>query len=243
MPRLLPLLALAATTLLPAQAAFAQEVAPIADNSFLIEEAYNQEAGVVQHISTFMTQPGAWNFGFTQEWPVFSQEHQLSYTIPLSGGSPGIGLGDLMLNYRYQALGVGGGDVAFAPRLSLVAPTSAGSQGLAYEANLPLSMRVGPALVSHTNLGASLASDGSIGYFAGQSLIWLMTSRVNPLVEVLWRRNGSGDELTLNPGLRWAYDRGDTQIVPGIAAPVTFANGATTYGAFLYLSIEHPFGQ
>ena len=27
--------------------------APISDNSFLIEEAYNQEPGVVQHISNF----------------------------------------------------------------------------------------------------------------------------------------------------------------------------------------------
>jgi len=32
--------------------------AAIEDNSFLIEEAYNQEAGVVQHISTFARQPG-----------------------------------------------------------------------------------------------------------------------------------------------------------------------------------------
>ena len=30
---------------------------PIADNSFLIEEAYNQDPGVVQHISTF-SRPG-----------------------------------------------------------------------------------------------------------------------------------------------------------------------------------------
>src|SRR6185437_8242001 len=49
----------------------AQEPGPIADNSFLIEEAYNQEAGVVQHISTF-SRPnggGAWDYTFTQEWP------------------------------------------------------------------------------------------------------------------------------------------------------------------------------
>jgi len=45
---------------------------PIEDNSFLIEEAYNQEAGVVQHISTFALQRGtrAWVYAFTQEWPL-----------------------------------------------------------------------------------------------------------------------------------------------------------------------------
>ena len=43
----------------PALAAFGQsltttkETPPIQDNSFLVEEAYNQERGVVQHISTF----------------------------------------------------------------------------------------------------------------------------------------------------------------------------------------------
>jgi hypothetical protein len=31
----------------------AQGTPPIQDNSFLIEEAYNQEPGVVQHISVF----------------------------------------------------------------------------------------------------------------------------------------------------------------------------------------------
>src|SRR5215475_6685724 len=44
---------------------------PIQDNSFLIEEAYNQERHVVQHISTFsrMWNSKDWNYTFTQEWP------------------------------------------------------------------------------------------------------------------------------------------------------------------------------
>ena len=60
----------------------------IRDNSFLVEEAYNQEAGVVQHILTgayAYQQVGgsdldSWNFGFTQEWPLFGQRRQLGYT-------------------------------------------------------------------------------------------------------------------------------------------------------------------
>jgi len=44
----------------------------IEDNSFLIEEAYNQERGVVQHISAWERSLGssAWGFAFTQEWPL-----------------------------------------------------------------------------------------------------------------------------------------------------------------------------
>ena len=44
----------------------------VSDNSFLVEEAYNQEAGVVQHISVFQrgTQSGDWAYSFTEEWPV-----------------------------------------------------------------------------------------------------------------------------------------------------------------------------
>src|SRR3954463_459136 len=74
----------------------------IEDNSFLIEEAYNQETGVVQHIGTFRRAPDAsWVFTFTQEWPAPSQRHQLSYTVPvLSADGSGTGLGDLALNYR-----------------------------------------------------------------------------------------------------------------------------------------------
>ena len=44
----------------------------IQDNSFLVEEAYNQNFGVVQHISSFTRffDSKDWNYTFTQEWPV-----------------------------------------------------------------------------------------------------------------------------------------------------------------------------
>src|SRR6516164_6055765 len=74
--------------LLPVSALIASEPLGkgIQDNSFFIEEAYNQEPGVVQHI---LNVPIDLTNGsreitpsFTQEWPVFSQTHQFSYTIP-----------------------------------------------------------------------------------------------------------------------------------------------------------------
>ncbi|HUS20121.1 MAG TPA: hypothetical protein VMZ25_10765, partial [Terriglobales bacterium] len=47
------------------------EVPAIEDNSFLIEEAYNQEHGVVQHIQSFTRTWNSqdWVYSFTQEWP------------------------------------------------------------------------------------------------------------------------------------------------------------------------------
>lgn len=43
------------------------------------------------------------------------------------------------------------------------------------------------------------------------------------------------------PGLRYAINIGDLQIVPGIAFPIQFANSESRTGVFLYLSFEHPF--
>jgi hypothetical protein len=52
----------------------------IQDNSFLIEEAYNQDPGVVQHINTFLRdlRTRQWFATFTQEYPVGGISHQLS---------------------------------------------------------------------------------------------------------------------------------------------------------------------
>ncbi len=115
----------------------------IRDNSFLIEEAYNQEAGVVQHIFTGMYSKfdrGAandreWNFSFTQEWPVFSQTHQFSYTIPYSFLDPDheehdSGVGDVQVNYRYQLTNDAGSWPAISPRISLIFPSGDEDRGL-----------------------------------------------------------------------------------------------------------------
>jgi hypothetical protein len=89
----------------------------IQDNSFIIEEAYNQEAGVVQHITNLRRQGNQWQFSFTQEWPVHSQTHQLSYSVPYNFGSVN-GLGEVTLNYRYQLQTETNLRPAIAPRVS-----------------------------------------------------------------------------------------------------------------------------
>src|SRR5689334_16652883 len=109
---------------------------PIQDNSFLVEEAYNQERGVVQHISTFtrMWNGKGWNYSFTQEWPApRNWRHQFSYTLMgMHAGSfsnSGAGIGDIVLNYRYQLAGSGERRVAFAPRMSVLVPTGEVDKG------------------------------------------------------------------------------------------------------------------
>jgi hypothetical protein len=65
--------------LLPLSSLIASEplAKDIQDNSFFIEEAYNQEPGVVQHIFNlpidFTNSSREIAPSFTQEWPVFSQ--------------------------------------------------------------------------------------------------------------------------------------------------------------------------
>ena len=54
----------------------------IQDNSFFIEEAFNQDEHVVQHISDLRYFPKSdkqFDFSFTQEWPLWGMKHQISY--------------------------------------------------------------------------------------------------------------------------------------------------------------------
>src|ERR1043166_4438235 len=77
----------------------------IVDNSFLVEEAFNQEPGVVQNIFSYTREASRqWILSFTQEWPVGSMTHQLSYTLPVGRMGADTGFGDVLLNYRWQAL-------------------------------------------------------------------------------------------------------------------------------------------
>src|SRR6478609_711155 len=90
---------------LHAQSAPESDVSAIEDNSFLIEEAFNQEKNVIQHINTFSRtwNDQGWVFTYTEEWPLPGHErHQLSVTVPAleSTDNPGSGggIGDVAFN-------------------------------------------------------------------------------------------------------------------------------------------------
>ncbi|MSU57482.1 MAG: transporter [Pedosphaera sp.] len=247
----------------------------ILDNSFLVEEAYNQEAGVVQHIFTALygvdREAGADSvslaFAFTQEWPLFSQTHQLSYTVPYNfvrgGGQSDDGVGDVLLNYRYQAWFDERTLRAFAPRFSLILPTGDkrlgfGEDTLGYQINLPFSTALGDKAFAHLNAGATLLPDAAsaVGrdlwhFNLGASAIYAATRDLHFLVEWVggWNQTPQpGGNLrhefsaVISPGLRKAFNfDGGAQVVVGVAVPVGLTGDAPDYGVFLYLSIEHSF--
>ena len=242
---------------------------PIADNSFLMEEAYNQEPGVVQHISVFQLFRGAdsWAYTFTQEWPLFGRTHQLSFTLPIErvhdGSSVATGLGDVAVNYRYQL--VGKERLSVAPRLSLFLPTGRaksdlGAGALGVQANLPASISVAKQVVTHWNAGATVTPSAknavgdeatTVAYNLGASVVWLARPTFNFLVEVVWTREeavtgpgrtAASDGLSIGPGIRWAHNfSSGLQIVPGIAFPIGVGPSAGDNAVLFYLSFEHPF--
>jgi len=242
---------------------------PLQDNSFLIEEAYNQEAGVIQHIvnGIWDRETGNWGLLFTQEWPVPDERHQLSYTL-LYGwagdAASDTGLGPVTLNYRYQALTEDARRPAVAPRLSVVLPTGtlleefgAGSTGI--QLALPVSKQITPHWAATLNLGSTIIPDADapddpgrserlVDGSSGASVIWEPFDAINFLCEVLLlqteeiTRHGTAYHThpVVNPGLRIGWNGpGGVQWVWGVAAPVGFGGDAGQVGVFLYLSVEH----
>ena len=264
-PRTVVLLLLAALPLLAAAPLRALQDEPIRDNSFLVEEAYNQERGVVQHISTFSrSDRGDWIYAFTQEWPLGGIRNQLSYTLPLAHAN-GTGVGDLMLNYRLQAAGDGAARLAISPRLSLLLPTGShlagrGAGGVGWQVALPLNLQLSPALSTVFNAGATWIPRArntrddmarTVGLNLGSSVIWSLHPRVNLLVEGIWLRDQevvaagrtrTGSAAWINPGVRWSFNgRQGLQVVPGIAYTIGVGPSRGDDALFLYLSVEHPF--
>jgi hypothetical protein len=234
----------------------------IEDNSFLIEEAYNQEAGVIQHISSFQYMRGnTWIYTFTDEWPAGGQNHQLSATIPVVHIGE-TGFGDIEINYRYQA--VLKERFAFSPRFSLLIPTGIWKKSLGagvpgYQLSLPFSYLLSTKIVTHYNLGVTYTpnaknEDGSrfdlTSYNYGLSIILLLSKNFNFMFEVYGNKiyvktsdtkTSISDILLLNPGFRYAFNfKSGLQIVPGLAVPVGVGPSKGSLGVFGYLSFEHP---
>jgi len=248
----------------------------IEDNSFLIEEAYNQEPGMVQHIFQYLyssdSRQRGWTFAFTQEWPIYGQDHQFSYTVLsyhlINEGQRQHGVGDTLLNYRYQALEEGPGTPAFAPRFSLIIPTGNRDKGtgngvVGYQWNLPFSKKVEPQLALHANFGVtylphvrSPMNNGQlspkrslVSPWVGGSAIFALLPRLHLILEWLGiiedDINGSGRAVRtfnplLSPGFRAAVvNENDLQIVAGAGVPIGLNRQANNLAAFLYFSIEH----
>jgi hypothetical protein len=269
-PLIVALIALGATAAYgqtsPAKLSASESNAPakISDNSFLVEEAYNQEAGVVQHIANVRSFPyGSFLFTFTQEWPAPGQRHQVSYSVPVIRGSgAGTGIGDLVLNYRYQLLGKDEEKVWMSPRVSAILPTGSvadgrGPGGPGEQVNLPLSIEISDALVTHWNAGATLTRAHALNGVrqntrdlnAAASAIWLLSPTFNLMLEAAWERDESLDDVGVRsaegrfvilPGVRAAINMpSGMQIVPGFGVPINVGTAGGQRDLFFYLSVEH----
>lgn len=228
---------------------------PIQDNSFLLQEAYNQPAGVVQHVLTAERADGGETlFVFGQEWPLAGVQHQIAWALPVfcpCGDLGKSGVGDVELGYRYQAVGASGGDVHVAPELAVALPTGSerlgrGGAGPSVGVTVPVSVAAGPRVVLHANAGMSLdpardAAGGRItrtGWRVGGSAVWLALPKLNLLLEGVHARDAG---FTLAPAVRGAIELGGVQVVPGVSIPVTFDDGERETRLLLYLSVEHAF--
>ena len=239
--------------LIVSSAARAQAARPfeIIDNSFLVEEAFNQEAGTVQNIGMFrMNARSEWDTSFTQEWPLSGRTHQISYSIPYAATAGAHGVGDVMLNYRVQLMLDARGTPAFSPRVSMIVPTGdsargLGQGGLGWQINLPFSKQAGDAYL-HWNVGFTQILSRSDQHgdhdlaraHVGASAIWRVKPMVNLMMETLVEGT---DRVTLSPGVRLGWNRNDAQWVIGIAAPFVREDAATTLSGLGYLSYEFPF--
>jgi hypothetical protein len=235
----------------------------IVDNSFLVEEAFNQEPDVFQNIFTWTRGGGdGWVASFTQEWPLPGRQHQFSYTVPFSNAGATAGLSDTFINYRYQAWSESGRRPAIAPRVSLILPTGGhsgpglGVYGL--QVNVPVSKRFGQFYV-HGNAGWTWSHAVPLGSAAGSeavnltsplfagSAIWqpapLFDLMVESLVLVSEEVGVSGVRTrtvtTVSPGFRIAWNlAGERQLVLGAAVPFNRSEGSTDVAVLGYFSYE-----
>ncbi|MSO83427.1 MAG: metal-dependent transcriptional regulator [Acidobacteria bacterium] len=236
----------------------------ILDNSFLVEEAFNQEPGIFQNIFTArLGEDDTWEAAFTQEWPLFSQAHQFSYTIAALGADGERAFGDVMINYRWQATMETASAPAFSPRISLIVATGDGSLGLngggaGWQVNLPFSKQFGDTYV-HWNAGFThrpeaqatgrCAHHNLLTPHAAVSGIWRLRPMFNLMLESVAEWEEFVDQAatrramawTVSPGFRTGLGAGLPQTIVGFAVPVAVSDDGSTVGVFGYFSYELAF--
>ena len=239
----------------------------IVDNSLLIEEAYNQLAGEVQHVNLIdIESGGGWAYSFTQEWPFLSEKHQISYSLPLVHPEHGdTDLGDVGLHYRYQLFGGASEKVWVAPRATVLLPTGdsddgTGNGAMGYQVGVPVSVEIHGALTVHLNSGmtyipsaeaANGAEHDTLGFNAGAGAVYYITPGFNALLEVVGTRGGvvtaSGgtsnvSTFFVNPGLRFGTEfSSGLRCVPAISYYHGVGGSHGDNGVLGYVSFEYAF--
>lgn len=235
----------------------------VEDNSFLVEEAYNQEPGVVQFINVYQKnkETNDWNYTFINEIPMGSQSHQFSYELPFihTDSSSSTDIGDVKFNYRYEFFR--SDKIVTTGRFSVKTPTGKYDKGMGtgqtgQEVSLVSSVIISDKWVQHWNMGASYtpnskntsgAQADNSNFFFGNSNVYLFTDNLNFMLEtvVTSTESTTADKKTewsssviLSPSLRYAIDYKDWQFVPGLALPTGVGQNVGSVQYLVYLSIE-----
>ncbi len=235
--------------------------ARIEDNSFLLEEAFNQPPGVYQFIQTFQSDLSRGkDFLATEgEAPLGSTTHQASYQVSDTKYTPeGVVNGDLTLNYRWQPWN--DGKNMWANRFGLILPKEMDDVG--YLWMQAWTFTLGEKWMHHWNLGLNTTPNAKFsgpkrkalnGTTLGTSFIYMWKENANFLMEALWENQDQFTKvgevrrqsyLSLSPGMRFelkvkGWER--TQIVPGLAFPFTYHASKMATGVFIHLSLEPNF--
>lgn len=236
---------------------------PLEDNSFLVEEAYNQEPGVVQFIQVYQkdVKTKNWDYVFINEIPILDESNQFSYELPLGYDEvlESSQIRDIKLNYRREFFR--NNQIVATGRISLVLPTGKYEDGfglgaLGVEGSLITSIKINQNWSQHWNIGYSTTPGAKNStkdkadvsrYFYALSNIYFFTDTLNFLVEIVGSQSEeviSQDtknwqhDMILSPGFRTAFDVGNWQFVPGIAYPIGLGPIAGQNQILGYLSIE-----
>jgi hypothetical protein len=134
------------------------------DNSFLLDEAFTQEKGIMQFISAVYNSnlhDKNLSCTFTHEIPLYHHRHQVSYSLrynfmqPQAGSHDTDGCGDTNIGYTYMLSGKEAW-IMIVPQLTIILPTGDPSKGLGCggfggRLNLTITKRLSRKLVSHYN--------------------------------------------------------------------------------------------
>ena len=228
----------------------------IEDNSFLLEEAYNQEKNEYQFIQRFdVSERGGQDYSVEFEAPITPLTHQFSFDLSHTkdDDSSQRAFGDLALNYRYQSYNHKNN--ILTQRLGVIIPTgsveketSNGVYGFTFVQSATL--KLNEVFMNHWNIGITTYPDENLtGFLLGGSFVYLYQDNFNFLFEALYETdesvtpeggNDRANTLFLNPGARFAYETSwnETQIVPGISFPFQYTEKRFHPAILLYLSLE-----
>ena len=233
----------------------------ITDNSFLVEEAFNQEAGIFQNIfnaARSRTRAGRRRSPRNGRSP---RRRTSSRTRSPGYGGQARRFGDALINYRYQAMMEGPGRPAFSPRLSLILPTGQRHRRRRDRPGCSSTCRSAsrPATSTGTGTPADLAAGGGTSRTAARkprhrrsspaarSIACTRCSTLmleNRLLDYEehrrpWDRPRATVHAVTRCARRMEHRRSPAD--PRRAVPITWAGGPARDRGLLYVSYELPF--